>query len=142
MNNKDKKSQFVTKTTVAQALWVIFYLSFVVAIPLFIFWMFATDDFLNQKIYNVKIITIIPISYAAIVLILNIVLVYFKLLDYRSLSYSPAIIIALLSMILFSLIKSLQIQYRLLISSILMLLSAILSNLILYKLTLNKKVDG
>lgn len=108
MNSKQKKNEVKTWRPLVN---VLFTLLFCVVFP-FVWWLFATVDYHNQKITNLAICISVIVIYSLLIIGLNILLHYFKVLNIRSYNFNIPILSVFLWIILTSYIPKFNIYAR------------------------------
>ncbi|VEU75353.1 Uncharacterised protein [Mycoplasmopsis maculosa] len=102
MNKKNKKEKI--KIVSYGPLVILFFIFIFCIIPHFIFMIFSVKEFGNQKIENLYLIIFIPLVIFIFSLSIQILFIYFKIINLRSLVFSIPINVFFIIVMLFSLI--------------------------------------
>ncbi|UUD35686.1 hypothetical protein NPA07_02320 [Mycoplasmopsis caviae] len=140
MSNKSKEKREVK--TWRPLVNVFFTLLFCVLFP-FVWWLFATNDFNNQKVTNLAICISVILIYFFLALGLNILFYYFKILNLRSFNINIPLLCIILWVILTSYISNFNIYGRMGASIGIVVSVTLLINFIIGKIEdrVQKKVD-
>ncbi|MBU4690709.1 hypothetical protein KQ874_03330 [Mycoplasma sp. ES3157-GEN-MYC] len=108
----------------------IFFISLLEVLPLLIMWLIGTKDFQGQKIFNYWVIIFVPFAIFIVSLTLGAILIYFRIINLKSMTYIVPIGLMFLAMI-FTSFTSLNISLRVIISLVVAILSTIISHFII-----------
>ncbi|MBU4693870.1 hypothetical protein KQ878_03185 [Mycoplasma zalophidermidis] len=108
----------------------IFFISLLEVLPLLIMWLIGTNDFQGQKIFNHWVIIFVPLAIFIVALTLGVILIYFRIINLKSMTYIVPIGLMFLAMI-FTSFTSLNISLRVIISLAAAIFSTIISHFII-----------
>lgn len=119
----------MNKTSKYLPLWAVFYISITQVLPFVLFWSRSTNDFLNQTITNVSIIISVPICVGLATILCCILLIWLKLLPFKSINFVVPFAL-LFNIIILTSLSSLHLTWRLLIAFATTVIMSISMNLL------------
>lgn len=119
---------------------LVLYTSIFIIIPLVAWWAISTPDFKNQIILNKIIIYLVPTCWIIFFILLNIVLIYFKIMDLKSINWVvPFSFTFWITIVSYEILNK---YFRVTLIILVIFLFIILSNIIVYKILDKKEIKN